>query len=43
MFGTRPSLVADWVRHESSDPARPPVYYTLDYHFVLNSDARETA
>jgi len=43
VFGTRPSLVADWVRHESSDPARPPVYYTLDYHFVLNSDARETA
>jgi len=36
VFGVRPSLIADWVRHESDDPARPPVHYTLDYDFVLN-------
>ncbi|MDM0042702.1 intradiol ring-cleavage dioxygenase [Variovorax sp. J22G21] len=40
VFGVRPSLIADWVRHESDDPARPPVYYTLDYDFVLNTTAR---
>jgi len=36
VFGVRPSLIADWARHESDDPARPSVYYTLDYDFVLN-------
>lgn len=36
VFGVRPTLIADWVRHEGDDPARPPVYYTLDYDFVLN-------
>jgi hydroxyquinol 1,2-dioxygenase len=40
VFGVRPSLVADWVRHEGDDPAKPPVYYTLDYDFVLNRVAR---
>ncbi|MDM0059370.1 intradiol ring-cleavage dioxygenase [Variovorax fucosicus] len=40
VFGVRPSLIADWVRHETDDPARPPVYYTLDYDFVLNTTAR---
>jgi hydroxyquinol 1,2-dioxygenase len=36
VFGVRPTLIADWVRHEGDDPARPPVYYTLEYDFVLN-------
>lgn len=36
VFGVRPTLIADWVRHEGDDPSRPPVYYTLDYDFVLN-------
>jgi len=40
VFGVRSSLVADWVRHETNDAARPPVYYTLDYDFVLNRDPR---
>jgi hydroxyquinol 1,2-dioxygenase len=36
VFGVRPTLIADWVRHEGDDPERPSVYYTLDYDFVLN-------
>lgn len=36
VFGVRSTLIADWVRHEGDDPSRPPVYYTLDYDFVLN-------
>lgn len=38
VFGVRASLIADWVRHENDDAAWPPVYYTLDYDFVLNRD-----
>ncbi len=36
VFGVRPSLIADWVRHEGDDPARPAVYFTLEFDFVLN-------
>ena len=36
MFGVRPSPIADWVRHEGDDPARPAVYFTLEFDFVLN-------
>ena len=36
VFGVRPGLIAHWARHEGDDPARPAVYYTLEYDFVLN-------
>ena len=34
VFGVRPSLVADWVRHEADGIFDEP-YFTLDYDFVL--------
>jgi hydroxyquinol 1,2-dioxygenase len=34
VFGVRPSLVTEWVRHEPGEGFDDP-YYTLDYTFVL--------
>ncbi len=44
VFGVRSSLIADWVRHEAGttpDGARSSMpFYTLDFDFVLNKEAR---
>ncbi|MCY1308258.1 Hydroxyquinol 1,2-dioxygenase [compost metagenome] len=44
VFGVRSSLIAEWVCHESGiypdgNPAESP-YYTLEFDFVLNREAR---
>jgi len=47
VFGVRPTLVADWVRHEvgaapdGTTSDRP--FYTLDYAFVLNPTSHQSA
>jgi hydroxyquinol 1,2-dioxygenase len=40
VFGVRPSLVADWIRHEPGvapdGSRRDTPYWSLDFDFVLN-------
>jgi hydroxyquinol 1,2-dioxygenase len=47
VFGVRPSLVADWVRHEPGvapdGSRRDAPYWTLDFDFVLNPAAAPAA